>query len=673
MTIDVENALPFFADLSGKPLQGGQIFFGVAGQNPVTSAITVYWDAAATQPVAQPVAVANGLTTRNGTPARVYVPSAYSRLVLDSSGRQVSYDASLAAPLRSDLASSGGASFVGWISGLAGSVARTLFARLLGMPLDLEEFGAVGDGITDDLTALTNAVASGKRIVAQRGKTYKFTNTLTITDQQIDFSGCTLLYTGAKNQFAMVINSTSGNNGKCDVRGILLKNDPTNVDTVNRTHGICLGGSCGMLNSVRIEGFTGISLALGSGAESYTGVTLPAALQCFYWDIGHIAFASTSGWNLVVRSGNNANHFRNISHFPWNGFLDSIPHAANCINCNVQGGTANTLERVSMEANPSAEYAMFLATANTTNFLGVTYVESNPNWATPPYPRITAQVQSSANRMWIRHSHNAVVPFNDLGTANDLRNLPGFYINGSQVYQPGGGINMVKNGRFENGQNGWTDSSVGGTITFGTGYLSGKSMRIDVVAGRPNVFQDLVAADNYALAALISQNITVSGYVKTNLAGLVIDLAAANQNQVPADDAWHWFTTTIKVPTTATTVSVQLITNGSGLTGYAEWSNVTAVLGNEPQAVGPRDALTGSKAYDPPSIAAGAQLTTTVTCTGAALGDFVSGVSFSLDLQGMSLTGYVSAADTVTALFKNGTAGAIDLAVGTLGVRVTKV
>ena len=49
------------------------------------------------------------------------------------------------------------------------------------------------------------------------------------------------------------------------------------------------------------------------------------------------------------------------------------------------------------------------------------------------------------------------------------------------------------------------------------------------------------------------------------------------------------------------------------------------------------------------------------------------GVSFSLDLQGLSVSGSVSPADTVSVLFFNGTAVAIDLASGTLRVRMKKM
>lgn len=81
--------------------------------------------------------------------------------------------------------------------------------------------------------------------------------------------------------------------------------------------------------------------------------------------------------------------------------------------------------------------------------------------------------------------------------------------------------------------------------------------------------------------------------------------------------------------------------------------------------------ITGSATYDPGNLVDGDGATTTVTATGAALGD-IAQVSFSLDLQGISLTAYVSAADTVAVRFQNETGGAIDLASGTIRVRVSK-
>jgi hypothetical protein len=52
-----------------------------------------------------------------------------------------------------------------------------------------------------------------------------------------------------------------------------------------------------------------------------------------------------------------------------------------------------------------------------------------------------------------------------------------------------------------------------------------------------------------------------------------------------------------------------------------------------------------------------------------AVGD---GVSFSNDLQGITMTAWVSAANTVSVRFQNETGGVLDLASGTIKVRVRK-
>jgi hypothetical protein len=84
--------------------------------------------------------------------------------------------------------------------------------------------------------------------------------------------------------------------------------------------------------------------------------------------------------------------------------------------------------------------------------------------------------------------------------------------------------------------------------------------------------------------------------------------------------------------------------------------------------------LFGSAVFDQASLAtgAGAAGQATVTVTGAALGDVVVGISASVDLQGLQVTGYVSAANTVVLRFRNDTGGAVDLASATYRVIVAK-
>jgi hypothetical protein len=75
--------------------------------------------------------------------------------------------------------------------------------------------------------------------------------------------------------------------------------------------------------------------------------------------------------------------------------------------------------------------------------------------------------------------------------------------------------------------------------------------------------------------------------------------------------------------------------------------------------------------YDPANLADGAGVTTTVDAPGAQLGDYVA-ATFSLPLQGVLLLGWVSAVGTVSVRFQNESGGAVDLASGTIKVRVSQ-
>lgn len=81
--------------------------------------------------------------------------------------------------------------------------------------------------------------------------------------------------------------------------------------------------------------------------------------------------------------------------------------------------------------------------------------------------------------------------------------------------------------------------------------------------------------------------------------------------------------------------------------------------------------LSGSATYDPPSLADGVGATTTVTVTGAALGDMAH-ASFSLDTSGITITAWVSAANTVSVRFQNESGGVLDIGSGTLKAWVLK-
>lgn len=100
---------------------------------------------------------------------------------------------------------------------------------------------------------------------------------------------------------------------------------------------------------------------------------------------------------------------------------------------------------------------------------------------------------------------------------------------------------------------------------------------------------------------------------------------------------------------------------------------VTGVpLGPGLDASGNPTTLTASIAWNPPMLAAGSEQLLNVPLSGAAMGDAVVAVSFSIDQQGTNLAGYVSAPGVVTVTHNNDTEVDLDLGPGTIRVWVNK-
>jgi hypothetical protein len=83
--------------------------------------------------------------------------------------------------------------------------------------------------------------------------------------------------------------------------------------------------------------------------------------------------------------------------------------------------------------------------------------------------------------------------------------------------------------------------------------------------------------------------------------------------------------------------------------------------------------LTFKGTYDLASTVDAAGVSATFTVPGAALGDMVVGFSLAVDLQGITATAYVSAANTVTVRFQNESAGTLDLASAAIYILVAKL
>jgi hypothetical protein len=160
---------------------------------------------------------------------------------------------------------------------------------------------------------------------------------------------------------------------------------------------------------------------------------------------------------------------------------------------------------------------------------------------------------------------------------------------------------------------------------------------------------------------------------------IVSDYGGGNtesHDTAPADtempDGWHRLRLSGQANQSGSTFINLIAANGADIAATV-FALGGVVAGTERAVSSPsrprRRTRYGSATFNPGNLVDAAGETTTVGVTGAALGDFAR-ATFSLDLQGITLSAWVSAADTVSVRFQNESGGAIDLASGTLRVEV---
>ena len=173
--LSIQVPFPVFQGRDGQPLENGYVWIGVANLNPQTNPVVAYFDAALTIPAPQPLRTLNGYISRAGTPAQIYVDGVnFSILVQDSKGSMV-YNFPDGTGISPD------ACGVTYDPPFTDSVPYPVCEKLA-QTVSVKDFGAVGDGVTDDTAAIQAAIDA---VFAANGGTVFFPSGVYISNPLI--------------------------------------------------------------------------------------------------------------------------------------------------------------------------------------------------------------------------------------------------------------------------------------------------------------------------------------------------------------------------------------------------------------------------------------------------------------------------------------------------------
>lgn len=364
----------FFTD-DGVPLSGGKIYTYAAG---TTSPLTTYTSRDGLTANANPII----LDAAGRTPQQIWSTEGllYKYVVTDANNVQIRvWDNIGGSVVASDLAqnlssttnNALGDALVGFrqanISGfMTGAVPSTVHSKLMEF-VSVRDFGAVGDGITDDTTAIQSALTAAKNVVFPGGYTFYVAGTLNVTQDNatICIEGSATVYhagTGTK-----CFNITGSNVTVCG-EGTLYSygmQDATNSPITYAA--IWVSGEGAVIRDVRLQRVTRCGIYFNDvGFASVDGVTIDGEYNTSGWSSidtglfgifidpnatssqGQILVSSSKLARLVsgIGAGNYgaASDGRGLS-FTSNLFIDCADHGVYCAATKGTTVSANTFDR----------------------------------------------------------------------------------------------------------------------------------------------------------------------------------------------------------------------------------------------------------------------------------------------------------------------------------------
>lgn len=177
-----------FFDDAGVPLAGGKIFTYAAG---TTTPQTTYTSRAGTTPNTNPII----LDAAGRTPQQIWSTEGilYKYVVTTSDNTQIRVwdnigGTVVASDFEQALAAPSGSSLIGFLQAGTGATPRTVQAKLRDT-ISVKDFGAVGDGTTDDTAAIQAAIDADLGNVFFPAGVYRTTAPITMTDVTVSLYG----------------------------------------------------------------------------------------------------------------------------------------------------------------------------------------------------------------------------------------------------------------------------------------------------------------------------------------------------------------------------------------------------------------------------------------------------------------------------------------------------